>query len=279
MKSANFFVMTLSCLLFSGCMSTTNMGTAGAERKQLMVIPQKTWNAQSDRSYKRFMNQAKEKQVLVIDTKLDGVLNHLKQEADVFRTGAKSWNWDIKGNLNGELNAHSLPGGKIIINTGLYWGLKLNQDELAFVIAHEMAHSLRDHNREKVSIMLASNVALLTATAGVGGLASAAASVAGQSVMIPQGWNLETEADLIALDIMSRAGYNPEAAVDFWNKFQKESIRRKAFDVKPMMSDGLFSKRMANIEKYLPAMQQQYVQVLATKVQAAHYSAQNIAQK
>lgn len=48
--------MTLNCLFFSGCMSTTNMETAGAERKQFVVMPQKTWNAQSDRSYKHFMN-------------------------------------------------------------------------------------------------------------------------------------------------------------------------------------------------------------------------------
>lgn len=88
---------------------------------------------------------------MVIDAKLDSVLNHLKQEADVFRIGAQSWN--VKGNLNGELNAHSL----------------------------------RDHNREKVSIMLASNIALLTATTGAGGLASVVASTAGQSAMISQG--------------------------------------------------------------------------------------------
>jgi hypothetical protein len=65
----------------------------------------------------------------VIDAKLDQILQQLCSEAGLFRTGAKQWNWEIKGNLNGELNKHSLPGGKIIINIGLYWGLKLNQDE------------------------------------------------------------------------------------------------------------------------------------------------------
>ncbi|RKG33555.1 M48 family peptidase [Acinetobacter tianfuensis] len=252
------------------------MGTAAAERKQFMMIPEKMWNAQSERSYKRFVNQAKDKQVLVIDNKLNNVLENLRSEADVFRTGSKNWNWEIKGNLNGELNAHALPGGKIIVNTGLYWGLKLNPDELAFVIAHEMAHSLRDHNREKASILLASNVALLTATAGVGGLASAAASAASQTAMLPQGWNIEVEADLIGLDIMARAGYNPEAAIVFWNKFQAESNRRKAFDVKPLMSDDVFAKRMANIEKHLPMMQQKYEQALANKVTADLYTTQNI---
>ena len=276
MKNVKFFAMTLGCLLFTGCMSTTNMGTAASERKQFMMIPEKMWNAQSDRSYKRFVNQAKDKQVLVIDNKLNSVLENLKAEANTFRTGSQNWNWDVKGNLNGELNAHALPGGKIIVNTGLYWGLKLNPDEIAFVIAHEMAHSLRDHNREKASILLASNVALLTATAGVGGLASAAASAASQSVMLPQGWNLEVEADLIGLDIMARAGYNPAAAVDFWNKFQTESIRRKAFDVKPLMNDDLFAKRRANIEKHLPAMQQKYEQALAQNGKPESYTTQNI---
>ena len=278
MRNARFSAVSLSCLLFSGCMSTTNLGTAASERKQFMVIPAKVWTAQSERSYKRFTSEAKTKQVLVIDAKLNHVLDQLRTEADLFRTGSNQWNWSIQGNLNGELNAHSLPGGKIIVNTGLYWGLKLNEDELAFVIAHEMAHSLRDHNREKASMMLASNAAMLAATGGAEAIASVAASVASQTAMIPQGWNLEVEADVIGLDIMSRAGYNPNAAVDFWAKFQNESNRRKAFDVKPLMSDALYAKRIANIEKYLPEMQNKYQQVLATKAHSAQYTARNTVQ-
>ncbi|MCW8040292.1 MULTISPECIES: M48 family metallopeptidase [Acinetobacter] len=254
------------------------MGTAGADRKQFMVIPEKAWNVQSERSYTRFVNRAKDQQVLVIDAKLNQLMEQLRTEADAFRTGSEQWKWDIKGNLNGELNAHSLPGGKIIVNTGLYWGLKLNQDELAFVVAHEMAHSLRDHNREKASMLLASNLAILTATAGAGAIASAAASVTSQVALIPKGWNLEVEADVIGLDIMSRAGYNPKAAVDFWAKFQNESNRRKAFDIKPLMNDALYAKRIGNIEKYLPEMQARYKQVLATKVHSSQYAARNMAQ-
>ena len=259
-------------------MSTTNLGTAASERKQFMLIPAKVWTAQSERSYKRFTSEAKTKQVLVIDAKLNRVLDQLRTEADLFRTGSNQWNWSIQGNLNGELNAHSLPGGKIIVNTGLYWGLKLNEDELAFVIAHEMAHSLRDHNREKASMMLASNAAMLAATGGAGAIASVAASVVSQTAMIPQGWNVEVEADATGLDIMSRAGYNPNAAVDFWAKFQNESNRRKAFDVKPLMSDALYAKRIGNIEKYLPEMQNKYQQVLATKAHSAQYTARNTVQ-
>lgn len=278
MKNVLFSAMALSCLFFSGCMSTTNLGTAGAERKQFMLIPTKAWTAQSERSFKRFTSEAKNKQVLVIDAKLNRVLDQLCREANIFRTGSNQWNWSIQGNLNGELNAHSLPGGKIIVNTGLYWGLKLNEDELAFVIAHEMAHSLRDHNREKASMLLASNAAMLAATGGAGAIASVAASMAGQTAMIPQGWNLEVEADVVGLDIMSRAGYNPKAAVDFWDKFQNESNRRKAFDVKPLMSDALYAKRIANIEKYLPEMQTKYEQVLATKAHLNQYTARNTVQ-
>lgn len=278
MKNIIFSIMTSGCLLFSGCISTTNMDTAGADRKQFMVIPEKAWTAQSERSYTRFVNRAKDQQVLVIDAKLNQVMEQLRAEADAFRTGSEQWKWNIKGNLNGELNAHNLPGGKIIINTGLYWGLKLNQDELAFVVAHEMAHSLRDHNREKASMLLASNLAILTATAGAGAIASAAASVTSQAALIPKGWNLEVEADVISLDIMSRAGYNPKAAVDFWAKFQNESNRRKAFDIKPLMNDALYAKRIGNIEKYLPEMQARYEQVLAIKAHSSQYTARNMAQ-
>ncbi|WP_374664559.1 hypothetical protein [Acinetobacter sp.] len=85
-------------------------------------------------------------------------------------------------------------------------------------------------------MMLASNAVILAATGGAG---AAAASAAGQAAIMPQGWNLGAEADVMALDIMSRAGYNPKAAVNFWVKFQQESNSRKAFDIKPLMSDAL----------------------------------------
>ncbi len=259
-----FFIIACGCLLFSGCMTTTKTGTFGADRKQFMVIPEKAWKAQSERSYKRFVQKAKNSQVMVIDAKLDKVLNNMKSHAESFRTGSKAWNWEINASLNGELNAYGFPGGKVVINTGLYWGLGLNEDELAFVVAHEMAHALRDHNREKASLMVASNVAMLSASAGLGALATVATTVTSQTAYVPKAWTMESEADVLGLEIMANAGYNPEAALSFWKKYQQEEERRKKYNVSPQMGETLFTKRMENISKFLPVMQEKYLQAKNT---------------
>lgn len=276
MKNVSILIMLLNFILFTGCVSTTNLGTAGADRKQLLIIPQKSWTANAEKSYKRFINQAKHKQVLVIDRKLDHVLDNLKIETEVYRNGASHWDWEVNGNLNGSLDARGFPGGKIIVNTGLYWGLKLTEDELAFVIAHEMAHALRDHQREKMSTMLVSQVAVMSTTAGLGALASVASSVASQASFTPQMWNLESEADVLALDIMVRAGYNPESAIHFWNKFQQESLRREKFGVKPMMSHEIYLKRIHHLQSYLPALHKTYESAQVLKSVDASFVTQNL---
>ena len=265
MKHIKHYAIILSCLLSIGCVSTTNMGTTGAERKQFTMIPEKSFTSKSERSYNKFVEKQKDNQVLVKDPKLTKVLTNLSSQTDIYRTSSKKWKWEINGNLNGDLNAYGFPGGKIIINTGLYWKLNLTEDELAFVIAHEMAHALRDHSREKASMLLAGNVAMLTASAGLGVVASVATTVSTQSAYIPKAWLHEAEADSLGLEIMARSGYNPDAALTFWEKFQKESDRRKQYNVKPAMSDEIYTQRVENIKRLLPTMQEKYFEVLERK--------------
>ncbi|WP_180049902.1 MULTISPECIES: M48 family metallopeptidase [unclassified Acinetobacter] len=263
MKNITILMMALVFILISACTSTTNLGTAGAERKQFFIVPQKLLTKQADRSYQQFIHQAKDKQLLIIDPKLDQVLNKLKKNAEFYRQGSSQWDWQVSGNLNKDLNAHGFPSGKIVINTGLYWSLKLNEDELAFVMAHEMAHALRDHHREKISLLFASQVAMISSTAGIGTLATAASSVTGQAVFLPKVSKFELEADVLALDLMSKAGFDPNAALSFWQKYQQETTRRQMLDVKPLMTQDSIDKRKIYIEKYLPEMHIQFQQAQA----------------
>lgn len=233
MKTFALGLFTSLAVTLTGCVSTTSMGTVGADRKQLMVIPESAWNKVADRSFKQFENKAKSKSVYVIDPRLDKIMAKLVPHANQYtREHKKPIQWKINANLNSKPNAQSFPSGQIIVNTSIYMFEDLTDDELATLIAHEMAHVLRSHSREKASIYTTTNVGLMTATMGVGTAVGLASGLSGNyGVYMPHSRQLEQEADLIGLDIMTRAGFNPNASLSFWEKFEA-NVKSKKLDAK-----------------------------------------------
>jgi len=119
-------------------------------------------------------------------------------------------------------NAFALPGGKIGVNRGLLSVAK-NQDQLATVIGHEVAHVIAGHSNERISAQYATEGALAVASAVSDpanpthqqaiALLGAGAQV---GVLLPYGRTHESEADLLGLDLMSRAGFDPRQSVELW---------------------------------------------------------------
>jgi predicted Zn-dependent protease len=119
-------------------------------------------------------------------------------------------------------NAFALPGGKIGVNRGLLSVAK-NQDQLATVIGHEVAHVIAGHSNERISAQYATQGALAVASAVTDpanpthqqaiALLGAGAQV---GVLLPYGRTHESEADLLGLDLMSRAGFDPRQSVELW---------------------------------------------------------------
>ena len=121
-----------------------------------------------------------------------------------------------------ELNAYCMPGGKIMVYSGLVEQLELTDAEMAAVIGHEMAHALREHSRERISRVDRAAVdhwwrrgCVPAQARRVSGLANQVASVTFQ---LPHSREQESEADIIGLELMARAGYDPNAAVSVWKK-------------------------------------------------------------
>ena len=134
-----------------------------------------------------------------------------------------------------EANAFCLPGGKVGVYTGL---MPIAKDEagLATVIGHEVAHAAAHHGAERMSQALAAEtggqmlgVALSSADPKVQALMGVAyPAIAQVGVMLPYGRKQESEADHIGLIYMARAGYNPQAAVEFWQRFAAFNDERGA---------------------------------------------------
>lgn len=143
-------------------------------------------------------------------------------------SGMRGASWAFYVIEKKEPNAFCLPGGIIFVNSGLF-AYARNDDQLAAVIGHEVAHALARHGAERMSRQMA--VALPgVAVAGVLGtqspeLAGVFARVYGVGTQVgytlPHSRQQEYEADRIGLILMARAGYDPDAAVSFWNNMRR----------------------------------------------------------
>ncbi len=130
--------------------------------------------------------------------------------------------WEVQVFKDDSANAFALPGGKIGVHTGLLDVAK-NQDQLATVIGHEVAHVLASHANERVSTSYIASTGLQLAQVAAGeptaakqqlfGLLGLGAQV---GVLLPFSRTQESEADLLGLDLMAKAGFDPRASIPLW---------------------------------------------------------------
>lgn len=174
--------------------------------------------------------------------------------------------WEFVLFENPQPNAFCLPGGKVGVYTGI---LPITQDEagLATVIGHEVAHAAARHGAERISQGMALNV-LGSVASGYLGRESPDAQPyfdtayglgAQLGVVLPHSRSQEARADQIGLIYMARAGYLPEAAVAFWQRFAEYNRRHGgAQSLWFLRTHPLDEDRIANLQKYLPQARQEY---------------------
>jgi predicted Zn-dependent protease len=131
-------------------------------------------------------------------------------------------NWEVVVFNDSDANAFALPGGKIGVYTGM---LKVaeNQDQLASVIGHEVAHVLARHSNERISQKFAveQGLSLINAIAnpqsGTGQTLMGLLGVGAQyGVLMPYSRIQESEADILGLDLMAKAGFDPRESTRLW---------------------------------------------------------------
>jgi predicted Zn-dependent protease len=202
------FALITALALQVGC------ATSPTGRSQLVLMPENEINQMGLQAFTTIKQETKVERSAVTNRYVQCVAQAITREV--------GGNWEVVVFNDTDVNAFALPGGKIGVYTGL---LKVteNQDQLATVIGHEVAHVLAHHSNERVSQKFAveQGLALINAIAnpqsGTGQTLMGLLGVGAQyGVLMPYSRIQESEADILGLDLMAKAGFDPRQSTRLW---------------------------------------------------------------
>lgn len=179
-------------------------------------------------------------------------------------TGRDDFEWEFTVIEDKQANAFCLPGGKVAVYTGIL-PITRDDDGLAAVLGHEVAHAVARHGGERVSQQLlvqtglaATQVALSQGdplvTQSVSALLGAGATV---GLLLPWGRAQESEADYLGMIYMAKAGYHPAAARDLWVRMG-ESARGRSQPPEFLSTHPSAETRISQIDGWLPEALKHY---------------------
>lgn len=264
MKTAKFLFFTFfTAMLFQSCGNVPLTG-----RRQLMLVSDEQVLALSLQQYEDFMRTApvekgtaNAQMVSRVGTRIaNAVETFLKNNG--YQSESENFAWEFSLVKDNSINAFAMPGGKVVVYTGL---LPVTQDEttLAVVVGHEIAHVVAKHSHERVS----QQVALQYGGAVAGGLLGNSAAMqqigsavfglgAQYGVMLPYARKQEYEADELGLIFMAMAGYDPQVAVSFWTRMAQSSQSGQAPEF--LSTHPTDANRIAQIQKIMPKVLEYY---------------------
>lgn len=225
MKSGFLISMVVAAL--AGCATSTRPGAVNIGRPQLFLVPAAVIETSAATTYLHQGQEAESNGKLIMSgpeyDRLVWITRQVSYQTGIFRSDLASWKWELMLIDQPVLNASCMPGGKVTFYTGIIRRLQLTDDEIAVIIGHEIAHALREHGRERMSVAVAQGLAVQTvATATKAKDTQVALTMAATKflVTLPNSREQELEADKMGLELAARAGYNPEAAITLWQKMQ-----------------------------------------------------------
>ncbi len=213
--------------------------TAFTGRKSLNLIPNAQLNQMSFAEYKTFLaaNQpmSSGKEVELVrrvgnDIKI-AAETYFKSKNEMDKLKGFAWEFNVINDKT--VNAFCMPGGKMVVYTGIL-AVTQNEDALAVVLGHEVAHALLNHGNERMSQGLIAQVGLASLEVALAQkpkatrdlFLTAAGAGAQVGVLLPFSRKHESEADEVGLYLMAMAGYNPAEAAPFWERMNKSGGAR-----------------------------------------------------
>ncbi len=225
-------LFTGSCCGFLASCSTVPI----TERKQLAIYPESFINKQAAGAYNNFKNKAKLikdgkdlKNIIEIGGKIEkSVTSFFLKKDNIDPTKNFDWEYVLVDNKKVK-NAWCMPGGKIAVYTGIL-DVAENDDGLATIMGHEIAHAVAKHSVERMSQAMAVNVGTQVADIFLGGAINRTRNTVGRAtgmdifqlgIMNPFGRKQETEADYLGLIFSSLSGFNIKESVNLWKRMSE----------------------------------------------------------
>lgn len=226
-KSACLIVLHCLCVfIFTACATVPLTG-----RSQLLIIPDTTMLSMSFQQYDQFLKSNKMSGQSEKVHMVKRVGENIQRGVESYFSSKgmshllKNYKWEFNLVESEEVNAWCMPGGKVVVYTGIL-PVAQGEEGLAVVMGHEIAHAIAKHGGERMSqglMVQMGGVALSQAmkekpqtTQALWMTAYGVGSQVG--LMLPYSRLHETEADHLGLIFMSLAGYDPHAAVGFWER-------------------------------------------------------------
>ena len=213
------------------------------ERKQLSIYPESVINRQASAAFENFRSKTK---LINNDKRLSNIIsigNKIQKSVNNFFLKEKkedpttNFEWDyILVDNDKVVNAWCMPGGKIAVYTGLLKITK-NNDALAIVMGHEIAHAVAKHTIERQSQAITLNFGTQIADMFLGGAINKARNTVGRNtgfdifqlgIMNPFGRKQESEADYLGLIFSSLAGFDIKESVKLWERMAEKNKGREA---------------------------------------------------
>ena len=249
MNYKNIVLGIILSFLIIGCTAKAPI----TNRSQMILISQSQELALGEKSYKEALSKSK----VITGTKdANRVKNIGYKIAKVVNRDDYKWEFNLVDNE--AKNAFCLPGGKVVVYTGIL-NVAKNDSQLATVMSHEIAHALARHGAERMTngmlaqgVQLLGNIVIGTQAPEYANAFNLAYGAGAQyGVLMPYGRMQESEADEIGIYLMHDAGYNINEALNFWQNMsqgKQESI--EFFSTHPNSST-----RMTNITRVIKELQ------------------------
>ncbi|MES2649766.1 MAG: M48 family metallopeptidase [Bacteroidota bacterium] len=225
MKTIRNLLIVVSFVGFTGCAKNAATG-----RNQFNLVSSQDMLATSQQQYAEFLNQSKvvnntsdAQLVKTIGGRIANAINKYyasKGQQDILA----GYEWQYNLVESKEVNAWCMPGGKIVVYTGILPVTK-NQNALAVVMGHEIAHAVAEHGRERVSQQMAAQAGGLLFSSLISSnpqqaqnIFMVANGVTTYGLILPHSRKQELEADKLGLMYTALAGYDPREAVPLWER-------------------------------------------------------------
>lgn len=251
--------LTIVCSFAVACSRNAVTG-----KNQFILVPESEMQSMAAAQYKEFLDTSRVVSPAVKDAAMvrrigqritTAITNYYKEQGKGSILDGYTWEYNLVE--SNQVNAWCMPGGKIVVYTGL---LPITQNEaaLAVVMGHEITHALARHGSERMSQGLAQqfggaalSAVLANKSQGVQTLAMTAYGLGSNyGIMLPFSRNQEYEADQLGLNFAAMAGYNPQEAIPLWQRMEKAGGGNRPPEfLSTHPSEG---NRIARLQKQMP---------------------------